>query len=66
MQIIRHGQEVLHGLKIKMVEIGLLFLREGEGVRIWWPNKDHITAEGDSVGMYIQFHQIWLLWGMVS
>ena len=22
---------------------------EGEGARIWWPNKDHITAEGDSV-----------------
>ncbi len=21
---------------------------EGEGARIWWPNKDHITAEGDS------------------
>ena len=24
---------------------------EGEGARIWWPNKDHITAEGDSVRM---------------
>ena len=24
---------------------------EGEGARIWWPNKDHITAEGDSVKM---------------
>ncbi len=24
---------------------------EGEGARIWWPNKDHITVEGDSVRM---------------
>jgi len=24
---------------------------EGEGARIWWPNKDHITTEGDSVRM---------------
>ena len=24
---------------------------EGEGARIWWPNKDHITAESDSVKM---------------
>ena len=24
---------------------------EGEGARIWWPNKDHITAEGDSARM---------------
>ncbi len=24
---------------------------EGEGARIWWPNKDHITAESDSVRM---------------
>ena len=24
---------------------------EGEGARIWWPNKDHITAEGDSIRM---------------
>ena len=24
---------------------------EGEGARIWWPNKDHITAEPDSVRM---------------
>ncbi len=24
---------------------------EGEGARIWWPNKDHITAEGDSTRM---------------
>tara|TARA_X000000950_G_scaffold202174_1_gene243374 strand:- start:1110 stop:2819 length:1710 start_codon:yes stop_codon:yes gene_type:complete len=24
---------------------------EGEGARIWWPNKDHISAEGDSVRM---------------
>jgi len=24
---------------------------EGEGARIWWPNKDHITEEGDSVRM---------------
>ena len=24
---------------------------EGEGARIWWPNKDHITSEGDSVRM---------------
>ena len=24
---------------------------EGEGARIWWPKKDHITAEGDSVRM---------------
>ena len=24
---------------------------EGEGARIWWPNKDHITAETDSVRM---------------
>ena len=27
---------------------------EGEGARIWWPNKDHITAEGDSVRMIIK------------
>ena len=24
---------------------------EGEGARIWWPNKDHITEEPDSVKM---------------
>ena len=24
---------------------------EGEGARIWWPNKDHITEEPDSVRM---------------
>ena len=24
---------------------------EGEGARIWWPYKDHITGEGDSVRM---------------
>jgi aminopeptidase N len=24
---------------------------EGEGARIWWPNKDHITVESDSVRM---------------
>ena len=49
--IILLGLVDLHGQKIKRDRDWIAVSCEGEGARIWWPNKDHITAEGDSVRM---------------
>jgi hypothetical protein len=49
--IIHLGLEDLRGQKIKMDRDWIAVSCEGEGARIWWPNKDHITEEPDSVRM---------------
>ena len=51
MQIIHLGQEDLHGQRIRIIETGLRFLARVKVQEYEWPNKDHITAEGDSVRM---------------